>query len=290
MPCFDPKIPHHLLSIQKWFASIVVRPLDRESRMLPFSPAGRPLFEEAVEFISPNRRLASDQRIQIYNQQYWWRLLTILHENFPTLTRLFGYVDFNQSMGIPFLSKYPSRHWSLSKLGDQLPLWIDEHYISEDKQLVLSAAEVDWAYQEIFFAPKPFSLTPSLDLLSKKLYLQPHLKLFTLPFDLFSFRTAFLKETVEFWLEKEFPPLPKGNKYFFLLYRNQNNFIDYKQVEEGQWTLLHLISGGLSIEDACDHLEGAGGKAAEEAQSSLTQWIQEWLKEKWLNTKEEVDV
>jgi hypothetical protein len=109
MPTSEPKVPIYLLSTQKWFASIITRPITSESQMNPISPSGRLMSEEAKEFISPNHKLSSDQRIQIYNQQYWWRLFSILHQNFPVLTRLFGYTDINHSIGMPFLSKYPSR-------------------------------------------------------------------------------------------------------------------------------------------------------------------------------------
>lgn len=285
MPTTNPKVPPYLFSTQKWFASIITRPIDSESQMIPISPSGRPMSEEAKEFISPSLKLSSDQRMQIYNQQYWWRLLSILHQNFPILTRLFGYTDFNLSIGIPFLTKYPSRHWSLSQLGDQLSKWITEYYTAEDKELIFSIAEVDWAYQTIFFAPTALYLPPSLDLLSKKLDLQAHIKLFNLPFDIFSLRTALLKEGVEFWMESDFPVLIREKKYFFVLYHTQNNLISYKEVEEGQWTILQLISKGLTIEQACDELEEKGGKPCDEAEASLGLWIQEWMDQKWLRPK-----
>jgi hypothetical protein len=286
MPTTEPKVPIYLLSTQKWFASIITRPITSESQMNPISPSGRLMSEEAKEFISPNHKLSSDQRIQIYNQQYWWRLFSILHQNFPVLTRLFGYTDFNHSIGMPFLSKYPSRYWSLSHLGNQLSIWIDEYYSADDKALVFSTAEVDWAYQTVFFAPPPIYLQPSLDLLSKKLDLQQHLKLFNLPFDLFSFRTALLEEEVEFWGESDFPVLSKEKNYFFVLFRTQNNLISYKEVEEGQWTILQSISKGLTIENACDELEKKGGKACNQAEASLELWIQDWINQKWLMPKE----
>lgn len=279
---FDPKIPSEILSIQRWFASIIARPIDDESQMAPTSPSGRLMSDEAKEFIAPNSKLSSAQRIQIYNQQYWWRMLSILHHNFPTLVRLFGYEDFNRTIGMPFLTKYPSTDWSIAKLGDKLSLWIEEEYGAQDKSLVLFSAKVDWAYQELFLAPNPKSQEATLDLLSKKTSLQNHLKLFALPFDLLSFRTELLKQPVEFWAESEFPKLPKDRKYFFILYRNRKNWISYKQVKEGEWTLLHLIEEGHTIEEGCEYLEKIGGSIYEEALSSLQEWIQQWVSEKWL--------
>jgi len=278
----DPKPPSYVRSIQEWFASIIVRPIDINSNMAPL-PSG-----EAAEIIAPSLKLTSDQRIQIYNRQYWWRLLTILHENFPALTRLFGYTDFNLSIGIPFLTKYTSRHWSVAKLGHQLARWIENYYCAEDQLLVLHTAKLDWAYMDVFFAPPPRPLPPSL--LSKKVLLQPHVKLFHLPYDLFSYRTALLKESVEFWIESDFPPLPKGKSFFFLLYRTEANHVLYREMSQSEGTLLCMIVNGLTIEEACDQLENkalAQVKAKnkwvdiyEEARRSLSSWVQNWVKEK----------
>ena len=187
--------------------------------MNPISPSGRPISEEARDYISPSPKLSADERIQIYNQQYWWRLLSILHQNFPTLTRLFGYTDFNLSIGMPFLTRYPSRHWSLSLLGNQLSQWIEEEYTAQDKPLIFHMAEVDWAYQTLIFCSTillPSSFTRTI---LKKNDSTIHVKLFKLPFDLFSLRTALLKEDVEYWTESDFPALSKDKNYFYILYR-----------------------------------------------------------------------
>jgi Putative DNA-binding domain len=285
---FDSKIPSKLLSIQQWFASIITRPIDADSQMQPIAPSGRPLSEEAMEIIAPSLTLTSDKRIQIYNQQYWWRLLSILHQNFPLLTRLFGYNDFNISIGMPFLTKHPSYHWSISKLGDQLPSWLEEHYTAQDKTLILLSAQIDWAYQDLFFAPPPVNQDSSHDLLPKKMRLQKHVKLFALPFDLFSFRNAFLRESVEYWTESDFPLLPKEKKYFFLLYRHQKNSVLYKEIQEGHWIFLHSIENGSTMEEACAHLEKLGGSVYEEACSFLQEWTRECMQENWLVLEENV--
>lgn len=278
----EPESPSKLFKVQKWFASIITRPIDIDSQMASVSPSGRPMSEEAAEFIAPGIKLPSDKRIQIYNQQYWWRLFSNLHKIFPTVTRLFGYNGFNHLIAIPYLTKYPPRHWSLALLGNKLMQWIDEDYHEDDKLLLFLTAELDLAYHQIFFSPAPVSLPFSPDLLTKKGSLQPHLYLFEFPFDLFSFRTAFLKESVPYWLDNEFPPLPQERTYFFVLYRSQSHRIVYQELQEGHWTLLKFIADGMTIEEACDALEKQGGKAYEEAAASLPDWIKQWVLEGWI--------
>ncbi|MBS0628786.1 MAG: putative DNA-binding domain-containing protein [Verrucomicrobia bacterium] len=277
-------LPPEILTLQHWFASIITRPIDSDSRMMPISPSGRQMSDEAKEYIAPNSKLASDQRIEIYNQQYWWRLLTILQHHFPTLTRLFGYNDFNTTFGFPFL-KAPSRNWSIGNLGEDLPNWIEHNYSAKDKPLVLAAAEVDWAYNKLFVAAQPIAVKASVDLLTKKLSLQKHVQLFCYPFDVLTFRKELLKESVDYWTDADFPILLKERSYCFILWRDRQNQLIFKEIEEGQWTLLNLISDGLTIEEASEFLEKRGGRPYEEALSSFQDWIPVWIQEQFLKEK-----
>lgn len=149
---YDTKVPIKLKKIQHWFGSIIGRPIDEDSRMNPLSPSGNPMELEAYDFIKPSPTLRPAQRIQIYNQQYWWRLINHMHESFPLVIRLFGYHDFNRTIAIPYLVSYPPTHWSLNQLGDKLPQWVEEEYQADDKQLVYDAVRVDWAFSHSFVA------------------------------------------------------------------------------------------------------------------------------------------
>jgi hypothetical protein len=278
--------PQKLSEIQKWFASIIMMPIDQCSRMNLVAPNGVRMDEEALKYISPGLYLPAEKRIELYNQQYWWRLLSILHEAFPLVVRLFGYEAFNQCIAMPYLVKYPSRHWSLDCLGKRLPQWIQEDYHTEDATLVYHSAIIDWAYQECFFADAqpPFALQGddvSQELL-RPLQLQPYLQLIQIPFHLLSFRDAFLKEEPEHWLKHDFPPLEKGKNYSFLIYRNLHYNIEWKELSEGEWFFLGLIQKGASLQQACDELEEQGGAIYEEAAENLALWIRDWTTTGWL--------
>jgi len=287
---FDSAVPHKLKKSQKWFASIITRPIDEDSRMNPISPSGVAMEEEAWDFIKPSPTLRPAQRIQIYNQQYWWRLLNTLHDTFPLLTRLFGYHDFNQSLGIPYLDQNPPDSWSLNTLGHRLPEWIHTNYQASDKQLVFDAAHVDWSYNRSFLTKglKPLKLEEipvpgdMSSLLPIKLYLQPSIEFFHTGYDIFAFRKEFLKQDPEYWIDHDFPPLPKEEKYF-ILYRTQSNIVTWVETTAGEFHLLEHFKKGISIEDLCQWLEKQEGPLFEEASSKMHTWFQEWVVRQWLS-------
>ncbi len=277
----EPDVPITLFNIQNWFQSVITLPIGVDNEIC----SERLISEEASQYIAPNSYLSSEERIGLYHQQYWWRLLSNLHHSFPMVVRLFGLENFNLFLGVPYLSKYPSRHWSISRLGDRMLAWIQESYFEKDKPLVFFSALLDLAYESVFSAASPVFFAFSHNILKEKLALQSHVKLLKMPFNLLSFRLELLKEDENFWIENEFPELSKGEKHF-ILYRNNLQRILFQELEEGHWMILNALDKGLTIEEACDALELQGGNPYEEAKNGLAQWIHDWQKNNWLQVSE----
>lgn len=285
---YDNKVPTQLKKTQQWFGHIIGRAIDDDSRMNPLSPSGQPMEIEAAHYIAPSPTLRPAQRIQLYNQQYWWRLLNIMQEAFPLVTRLFGFFDFNKIIAVPYLVKYPPRHWSLSIIGDRLSQWAEDNYSATDKNLVLNAINLDWAFNYSFIAPElpPISSEElsSNDLLEKKIYIQPHLHLFSFDADMFRFRVEFLKHPPDYWIDNDFPELKHDKILFYVLYRNQNNDISWKEISQVEYHLLRLFQAGTSIEKACEWLENQDASLCDAAMQNLHLWFQEWTVRRWLTT------
>ena len=284
----DP-MPWAIRSIQEWFAGIITHPLGEHGGIVSHGASGSLIAEEAARYIVPSFTLRPHQRIQIYNQQYWWRLLRALHTNFPLTVRLFGSHAFNEKVGIPYLLQYPPCHWSLSVLGKALPKWLQEDYCAPDRSLVYHAAVLDQAFTDSLTALQ----FPSLDLScliqggSEQLqdsvfYLQPHMHLFAWEYDLISFRSAFLKHDIDYWVEHRFPELPRGRSYYFVLYRNERNHVSWREISQSEWGLLDCLKKGATVAQLCDCIEMQDTSSSEHMVEHLERWLQEWTWAKWL--------
>lgn len=284
---FDATVPKDLLQLQKWFADFIIFPLEK-----PDSPSAlskdKKLRKKAHGYITPNQALNSEQRIEIYQQQYWWRLLSILQKTYPAITRLFGHAVFNQTIAAPYLLKHPSKTWDLNYLGKGLPRWLSRNYEASDQALIVSMAEIDLAYEESFVAATLPSLEESValvdvsKLLAQKIHFQPHVKTFKLPFHLFHLRQALLKESVAYWESHPLPKLAQDKTYYFILYRNEHNKIVWEEIAQGAWVLISFMQKGLSLEEACLKIEKLGGVVEEEAERHLALWLHHWVKERLL--------
>lgn len=286
---FDQKVPIQLKDLQVWFGKVIQQPIDDNSQINSIAPSGTKIEQEACQYVAPSRTLRPHQRIQLYNQQYWWRLLTNLQEIYPFVTRLFGHHDFNRKIAVPYLKKYPPRHWSMNKLGESLPFWIDKCYKESDKKLIYDCSRLDHAYNQIFFEkqlPSLNELVKGKDIagfLDVEVKLQPFIHLFQFKSNLFQFRTDMLKQEVEYWCQNEFPSLEKEKDlYNFILFRDSHLNIGWKEIEPEEYTILLRFKRGTSIEGLCEWLERQDAKTNRIAGLKLQTWLQSWVVNEWL--------
>lgn len=294
---YDEALPPALGEVQRWFASIITRPIDSDSKMMPISPAGRSMVSEARDYIAASPFLKPHERIELYNQQYWWRLFSAMQEAFPLVTRLFGFHEFNNAIAMPYLLANPPDHWSLFLLGHRLPGWLAESYHREDRELVLAAAELDDAFCKGYLAVhRP--LTQDSDggasgdrdaaayahaMLEAPMHLQRHSTLFSWPWDLMAFRIAFLKQEPDHWVDNDFPSMDKAGPFCYILYRNRNNNMAWELLTAAEHHVLALFSTHPSIALVCQALESCGDEVLYvEISANLEKWIQKWLARAWL--------
>ena len=67
-----------------------MQPLTADEEMRATAADGRAMTAVAESFIAPNSRLTAFERLEIYNRQYWFRVLGALAEDFPALRAVVG--------------------------------------------------------------------------------------------------------------------------------------------------------------------------------------------------------
>lgn len=273
MQLYDPKVPPRLKATQEWFGKIISSPLVADSKISELTPSGGNIKEEAEARISPSPTLKPYERIQLYNQQYWWRLISNMQDTFPFIVRLFGYTDFNDTIATPYLIAYPPSHWSLDVLGSNLPKWISDSYHANDKQLVHDAALLDIFYLSLFF--KPLLKVLSEDQFDSTIYLQPHVTFLEFPYEIVAFRDAMLEQEPDHWIDNPFPEL-KRVPQSLILYRSLKGHTTYKCLSSAEMTLLKLFQKGTTLDAVCEWIETQSSEFRSEVEQSLQKWFQDW--------------
>jgi hypothetical protein len=173
----------NLRDIQTEMLEAIMQPLTAGYNTQPKrSRDGRSMREVAAGFIKPNDRLTSLERLEIYNRQYWYRILDSLEEDFPGLLAIMGRLRFN-ALAKAYLIDCPSRSFTLRDLGSQMEPWLRAHpkYCAPRTKLALDMARLEWAEIEAFDAAELPVLIPDPSSHPDPIFtLQPYLRLLEL--------------------------------------------------------------------------------------------------------------
>lgn len=174
-----------LASLQKAVARAVMQPLTRNEGMQRVAPGGGSMKRYAARYIKPNDRLTSFERLEIYNRQYWWRVLSSMAEDFPGLRAVLGERRF-EDMCRAYLTDCPSQSFTLRNLGARLEGWLRKNprWIRGKKVLALDMARIEWADIDTFDgSAEPVLRVEELEgtpVAKLKLRLQPYVQLLAL--------------------------------------------------------------------------------------------------------------
>ncbi len=262
-----------LKALQSWFSDVITRDL-YNNEINPYGTLMASIKDETKRYITSTPKLKSFERMEIYNQQYWYRLLTIMQDEFPILRHLIGIEAFN-SLVENYLREYPSASHFLSELQDHFIPFIEKHYDIENDKTLLDAVKFDFAYSKAFEAKEilpldPQKLSPAQQqtLSELKLTLQNHIYLFEFDYDFNTYRDLVVDDPEEII----FPELIK-NHHFRIIFR-QNNVVYSTEITELQYALLNEFKRGSSIENAIALLEE---RFSEDQFKLLQEWFSEWI-------------
>jgi len=281
-------------------ATAIFRPLTARDRMQPRWGDGSSTRNVANQFIKPNDRLSSFERLEIYNRVYWFRLLDCLYDDYPGLRAIVGEKRFLR-LAMAYLTKYPSVSFTLRNLGQRLEQFLREEpaWITPNEELALDMARFEWA-QVIAFddAARPrvttddISNTPPGRL---RLGLQPYLTLLELNYAVDRFLLAVKKREADTLrseasntfesmphLQKRKRPVrrPKRERICLVVHR-YDNMLYYKRLEPEAFAILIGLQQGKSVEKACAAALSKSKRRNVDWVSKIQEWFHDWSALGW---------
>jgi hypothetical protein len=173
---------HELENFQRYMAHALMQPLAADDSVAPQFRDGRAMSDVASEFIRPNERMTSLERLEVYARCYWYRITASVYEDCPGLRALLGDEAFD-ALVKAYLTKYPSRSFTLRNLCERLPQFVAEEprWTRPHSRLAEAIARFEWAQTHAFDSAALPPLTPDdiADTAPAKLRvaLQPHITL-----------------------------------------------------------------------------------------------------------------
>jgi hypothetical protein len=285
------------LQLQRLMAGAVMRPLTRNGQQQTRWHDGRPMKKVAAGFIKPNDRLTSFERLEIYNRQYWFRLLDCFYDDFPGVRAVLGDRQFAR-LTEAYLTEHPSSSFSLRNLGQGLVKFLTAHpqWAAPKGLLALDMARLEWAQIEAFDneAKTPLTVDALLEIDPERtlLELQPHLTLLELKYPVDEFllqlkRAERLRDEASNAMETRTARSRRQLKRrwkpatIFLAVHRHDETVFYKRLEAGAFLVLSAFRSKASISEACQQLGAVEGPPADLG-DKIKSWFQSWAALGWL--------
>lgn len=280
----QPETPR-LADLQRLMARAVMRPLTSAERMQPRWHDGRRTGEIVAGFIKPNDRLSSFERLEIYNRQYWFRLLDCLHDDFPGLRAVLGDSRFLR-VATAYLDRYPSASPDLRNLGSRLVQFFEEGCpeAAPYVELARDMARLEWAQLVAFdgetLGPVTLAATPPDEI---HLRLQPYITLLDLGYPADQVVIGLLHkerqlrgdasnavESLSHPRQRSIAHRIKPARTLLLVHRHENS-VYFKKLSEPEYEILHALDSGASLLAACQTAERFAVPPAQ-----IHAWFQTW--------------
>lgn len=253
-----------------------MRPLTASERSARFTKA---------EYLKPNDRLTSRERLEIYNRQYWYRLRDSLAEDFPGLKAILGERAFAR-MSVAYLCEFPSRSFTLRDLGSRLAGWLDANpgWAGRHRDLALDMVRLEWAHIEAFDSEElkeigPEDLAePNPDL---RLALQPYVRLLSLqwPVDLLRATVDAAADGTRISIGGTVRSGPRA--LFAAVHRNEGDVFQ-RRLDPSEFAVLKCFERAGKLSTLLSRALRAAPMPLEDFQTKIGEWLAAWMQLGWL--------
>jgi hypothetical protein len=256
--------------------------------------------ELVAAFIKPNDRLSPFERLEIYNRQYWFRVLDCLYDDYPGLRAVVGERKFI-TLITAYLARYPSDSYTLRDLGNRLEQFLREepNWAAPREKLAIAMVRFEWAQVVAFDGPSKPPITPDdiLDTSPAKLRLglQPYLSLIELDYAVDDFLIAVKKRESDVLrgeasnAVQSAPKVakrrkrirrPKREKVYLAVHRH-DNMLYYKRLDPATFAILTSLGRGVTVDDACAEAVAASDRAQIDWAAQIKEWFNNWAALGW---------
>jgi hypothetical protein len=286
-----------LAALQRHMTRAVMTPLTPSEHMQRRAPGGGDMRRYASRFIKPNDRLSSFERLEIYNRQYWWRLLASMREDFPGLQAVLGDRQF-EAMSKAYIVACPSTSFTLRNLGAKLEAWLRKHpnWAGTKQQLALDIVRLEWADIQAFdgktepvLQPESLAAAAGGDI---KLHLQPYVQLLDCqyPVDdlLLAVRDSGEDPTVA---SNAFSESKKRRRVraaarlkpaeIFLAVHRVDESVYFRRLDREEFEILRALREGKTLDHAISRGFRKSKMLAGQRAATVQAWFQHWATLGW---------
>lgn len=278
--------------LQRWMQAVIVHPGGVAAGMGSEEARGEldVTASELERVIGRSRALTAAERLQVYNNAYFARLLECLEAEFPAVRQAVGEKTFS-TLVCGYLQSYPSRSYTLSDLGRRLPVYLHEirpdtaaNALADWADFVIDLARLERLYAEVFDGPgsegRPMLAADQLLGISPeewprvRLRCVPCLRLEEFRFPVHEYATA---ARVRQTAHDAAPPLAVPSPCETFLVVTRRDFVVRRfAATADEFKALRLLHAGRPVGEVVRQSFDSGHAAVEELAGRLENWFRRW--------------
>jgi putative DNA-binding protein len=285
---------HSIEQLQRWLQKVITHhggvaagvASDAARAAIPIEP------RELEAIIPASQSQSSLERLAVYGNAYYVRLMQCLRELFPASQYAMGDDAFDD-FAYGYLQSYPPRGYTLGKLSDNFVDYLaatrQEHFAEESaddavenwSRFVVELARLEHVIDQVFDGPGVEDEPPRIydqlisvpreDWPSIRLTPAPCLRLLAFEFPVNDYFTAFRRS--------EAPELPELRATWLAVTR-RDYVVQRYELSETQFALLEAISSGSPIGVAIERAASQSGEF-DTLLKNLSTWFYQWARDQF---------
>jgi hypothetical protein len=231
--------------------------------------------ERQLEIIEEAAPLSRHDRLDVYANAYFYRLLESLTNDYKTVHRVLGEETFHD-LTAQYLMRFPSRSPNIGDLGEAFPEFIKGYSFPAPFPFLHELAALERAIMECLFTHH----LPALDVRSfqtksedawatARFVLDPAVRLMSVQWPVDTLWKC--RERSE---PLELPGAPELAPRHLLLYRD-DNWVRVSVVDVHSWTALHMLRSGMPLGAVCEALSKQWNQRSEDL--PVMEWFSSWV-------------
>lgn len=264
--------PPGLIRMQAEFGSAIRTPFSFTTGRFQCRKEAYP--KGIAESITPQTTRDGRARLAVYNEQYWYRLLTVLQKDFPLLSATLGLWNFNQ-LATAYLDRHPSHSPFLHDLPKRFADFLETHPLgAEPRHRQIAGLEA--AILNAFHAPSIPSLDPGA-LSPRELEILPHVPLAFQPWlSLVEEDGNLMENHLALKEDPDQVPVLREGKGRWAIYRTGSG-VEWEAMDALPFELLNRLRRGQPLAAACEAMDaGLEPSEREDFANGLSSWFERW--------------
>lgn len=270
--------------IQRWMQAAIMHPSGVADGIA--SPQAREHLDvhphDIEQVLTRSQAMSAVERLEVYGNAYFARLIECLREEFPVLRHALGEDAFD-TFAVGYLQNYPSRTYTLIQLGSNFPRYLAESTPSDDEMpahwvdFVVDLAQFELAVSEVFDGPGSEG-QPLLDM--QQLLTLPQSRILDVRLEcvdclrLIRLRCPAHRYYDAVRCEKE--AMPSGPEETHLALNRRKYVVQHHELSKTGYELLTRLASGESLGAAFEGVMRGGQLSSVALAPNLRSWFLDW--------------